>query len=144
MFGMAGGGATDFAEMLEVVDGDLGITGQPQQRIEQHRAMARRQHKAVAVGPAGLGGVELQEARKQDRGDVRHAHRQARMPGFRRLHCVHGQRPDGIGKKTDFVLLRGGLIGQGHWEVPGMMVGGLSERLPPPSRAAGMSLTRIG
>ena len=37
-----------------------------------------------------------------------------------------------------------GLIGQGHLGFPGWVVGGLSERLPPPSRAADMSLTRIG
>ena len=36
MLGMAGGVAADFAKSLQVVDRDLGIAGQPEQRIEQH------------------------------------------------------------------------------------------------------------
>ena len=39
------------AEVLEVLDAER-VAGQVQQRIQQHRAVAVRQHEAVAVGPA--------------------------------------------------------------------------------------------
>ena len=135
MLGMARGGAADFAEMLEVVDGDLGITRQPEQRIQQHRAVAGRQHEAVAVGPARLGGVELQEPGKEDGGDIGHAHRQARMARFCGFHRIHGKHADGVGEAAHSVLVRNGLIGQGHVGFPAYMVGALSERLALPSRA---------
>ena len=70
--------------------------GEVQQRVEQHRAVAGRQHEAVAVGPVRVGGVELQELREQHRGDVGHAHRQAGMAGLRLLDRVHGERADGV------------------------------------------------
>ena len=77
-----------------------------EQRVEQHRAVAGRQHEAVAVRPIGSGGVELQEAGEQHGGDVGHAHRHAGMAGFGLLHRVHGERPDGIGH----VLVRHGTV----------------------------------
>jgi hypothetical protein len=35
-----------------------------QQAVDQHRAVARRQDEAITVGPARLGGIELQELAK--------------------------------------------------------------------------------
>ena len=49
--GMAGGAAAELAEALDLVDRHVGIAGQVQQRVEQHRAVPGRQHEAVAVGP---------------------------------------------------------------------------------------------
>ena len=40
---------------------DLLDAGKVQQRIEQHRGMADRQHEAVAIGPVGLVGIGAQE-----------------------------------------------------------------------------------
>jgi hypothetical protein len=84
--------------------------------------MAGRQDKAVAVGPAGLGGVEFQEAGEQHGGDIGHAQGQAGMPGFCGFHRIHRQRPDGVGEAAGM-----GLIGQGHLVFPAWVVGGLSE-----------------
>ena len=55
------------------------VAGQVQQRIQQHRAVTGRQHEAVAVRPRRIGRIEFEEARKQHRGDVGHAHRHARV-----------------------------------------------------------------
>ena len=70
--------------------------GEVKQGIEQHRAVPGREHEAVAVGPFGMGGVELQEAREQHRGHVGHAHGHAGMAGIGLLHRVHGERANGV------------------------------------------------
>ena len=75
VLGMARGQAAELAELLELIQRHAGIAGQIQQRIEQHRAVAGREHEAVAVGPVGDCGVEFQELREQHRGDVGGAHR---------------------------------------------------------------------
>ena len=97
IFGVARRARAELAEALELLDRHLRVAGEVEQRVEQHRAMAGGQHEAVAVGPFGVRGVELQEAREQHGGDVGHAHGHAGMAGIGLLHRVHGQRPDGIG-----------------------------------------------
>jgi hypothetical protein len=96
VFGVAGGAAAELAKMLQLVERHVGVAGEMQQGIEQHRAVAGRQDEAVAVGPVGLRGIELQEPGEQHRGDVGHAHRHAGMTGVRLLHGVHGEGPDGV------------------------------------------------
>ena len=81
------------------LDRHVRIAGQIEQRIEQHRAVAGRQHEAVAVGPARVGGIEFEELREQHRRDVGHAHRHARMAGLGFLDRVHRQEADGVGHR---------------------------------------------
>ena len=73
------------------------IAEQIEQRIEQHRAVAGREHEAVAVRPVRPAGVEFHEALEQHGRDVGHAHRHAGMAGFGLLHRVHRERADGVG-----------------------------------------------
>ena len=89
--------SAELAELLELVQRHVGVAGQVQQRIEQHRAVAGRQHEAVAVGPVDSGSIEFQELREQHRGHVGGAHRQAGMARFRLLHAVHGEAADRVG-----------------------------------------------
>ena len=109
VLGVAGGLGAELAETLELADVHARIAGEIQQRIEQHRPVARRQDEAVAVGPLGVGGVKAQELAEQHGGDVRHAHGHARVAGLRRLHRVHRQGPDGV----RHVLVRDGLQRRG-------------------------------
>ena len=74
------------------------IAGQVQHRVQQHRAVAVREHEAVAVGPVRIARVVLEEVAPQHLGDVRHAHRHAGVTGIGALHGVHGQSADGVGK----------------------------------------------
>ena len=83
VFRMAGGLAAELAEALQLIQRHVGIAGEMQQRIEQHRAVAGRQHEAVAVRPIRMLRVELQELGEQDRRHVGHAHRHAGMAGGR-------------------------------------------------------------
>ena len=79
--GWPAAGECSWRKLLQLLDAHAGVAGQVQQRVEQHRAVAGRQHEAVAVGPARVGGVEFQEAGPQRGGDVGHAHRHAGMAG---------------------------------------------------------------
>ena len=73
------------------------VAGQVQQRVEQHRAVAVREHEAVAVDPGGIGRVVPQVAVPQHFRDLRHAHRHAGMAGIRLLYGIHRQRADRVG-----------------------------------------------
>ena len=97
VFGMAGGDRAELAEALDLVERHRRIAGEIEQRVDQHRAVAGREHEAVAVGPGRIGRIEFQEAREQDGGHVGGAHGQAGMAGFRLLDSVHRQRADGVG-----------------------------------------------
>ena len=105
IFGMAGGARTELAEMLDLVERDVGIAGEIEQRIEQHRAMAGRQHEAVAIRPLRIRRVVFQEAREQHGGDVGRAHRQAGMARIRLLDRVHGKEANGVGHPVMFFAL---------------------------------------
>ena len=93
---MSRGERAELAEALDLVDGHRLVAEEIKQRIEQHRAVAGREHETVAVGPGRIGRVEFEEAREQDGGDIGRAHGQAGMAGLGLLHRVHGQRADGI------------------------------------------------
>ena len=96
--GMAGRARAQLPEALQLLQRHVRIAGEVEQRVEQHRAVAGREHEAVAVGPVGMLRVELEEPRPQHGGDVGHAHRHAGMAGLRLLDRVHGERPDGVGE----------------------------------------------
>jgi hypothetical protein len=81
VFRVAGARAAKLTEIADVVHRRLLVARQVEQRVEQHRTVARREHEAIAIGPLGRGGIELQKARPQHRGNIGHAHRHARVAG---------------------------------------------------------------
>ena len=97
IFRMTGRDRAGLTEALDLIDRHGRVAGEIEQGIHQHRAVAGRQHEAVAIGPFRVGGIELQELGKQHGRHVGGAHRQAGMAGIGLLHGVHGQRADGIG-----------------------------------------------
>ncbi len=98
--GVAGGGGMQLAELFEFVDFHAGVAGQVQQRIEQHRAVAGGQHKAVAVGPARVRRIVFMKAGPQHGGGVGHAHRHAGVAGVGFFNGVDGERADGIRQRA--------------------------------------------
>ncbi|MGY4486277.1 hypothetical protein ACVWWR_005468 [Bradyrhizobium sp. LM3.2] len=84
-------------ERLDVVEADV-AAGKMEQCIEQHRAMARRQHEAIAVRPIGVSRVEFQESREQHGRDIGHAHGQAGMAGLRGLDGVDRKEANRVGE----------------------------------------------
>ncbi len=97
-FRMTRARAVELAEVPDVVDRRAGVASEVEQCVDQHRAVAGRQHKAVAVGPFGIGGVELEVTREQRRCGVGHAHRHSGVARIGFLDGIHGERPNGIGK----------------------------------------------
>ncbi len=89
--------AVQLAEILQLLHRQV-VAGEVQQGVEQHGAVAVGQHKAVPVGPAGIGRVVAQVVVPQHFGDIRHAHGGARMAAVGLLYGIHTQGADGIGK----------------------------------------------
>ena len=82
MFRVAAGGAAQLAVAFEHLRLHAGVPGQVQQRVEQRRAVTRREHEAVAVGPVRVGGVKAVKLGPQHGGGVRHADRQLAVRGY--------------------------------------------------------------
>ena len=97
VLGMSRSRRAQLPERLQVLDGQW-VTGQVQQRVQQHRAVAVRNHEAVAVGPLRIAGIVAQVVAPQDLRDVGHAHRHAGMTGVGFLNRVHREGSDRIGK----------------------------------------------
>ena len=97
IFRMARRAAAPLPERLDLVDRDVFVPGQVQQRIKQHRPVARRQDEPVTVGPMRGLRVKLEVLVKQHRGHIRHAHRHAGMARVGRGNGVKRQRADGAG-----------------------------------------------
>ncbi len=98
IFGMARRLGAELTEALDLLDRHLRIAGEIEQRIEQHRAMAGREHEAVAVRPSRIGRVEFQKLREENRRHIGHAHRHAGMAGIGLLHRIDSQEADRIGE----------------------------------------------
>jgi hypothetical protein len=64
VLGMARRLAVDLTEALDLIDGHLWITGQVEQRVEQHRAVTGGQNKSVAIRPFGMLGIKFQKLRE--------------------------------------------------------------------------------
>ena len=109
VFGMAGGLRTELAEVFQLFKGHALVAEEETERVEQHRAVAGGEHEPVAVRPVGRGGVEFQVFGEQRRRCVGHAHRHARMAGFRVFNPVHRQSADGVrhlGKISPLIVMR--------------------------------------
>ncbi len=96
VFRVSGRERPKLAKTLDLLDRHRLVAEKVEQRVDQHRAVAGRQHETVTIGPVRIGRIELQEPREQDGGDVGRPHGQARMAAFRLLDRVHGERPNGI------------------------------------------------
>ena len=113
---MTRGGRAPLAELLQVVDRHR-VPGQVQQRVQQRRRVAGRQHEAVAVGPFGVERVVAQVVSEQHPADRREAHRGAGVAAVGALDRVDGEGADG----RDHQLVGGEIDGHAnlstdvHW-----------------------------
>ena len=111
VFGMPGGLGAELAEAPQLLQRHVGEAAQVQQRVEQHGAMSGGQHKAVAIVPMRVAGVEFQKAGEQHAGDIGHAHGHSGMTAVGLLHGVDGEDAQGV---------RHGLVGD--FRLPGGFV----------------------
>ena len=96
IFGVTGRLGAQLAKILQLLKGHPRIAREVEQRIEQHRTVARRQNETVAVRPTGFGRIETQRFAKEHGRHISHAHGHAGVTRLGSLHGIHGQRPDGI------------------------------------------------
>ena len=102
VFRMARRQRAKLAEAPDLVERHLLVADQVQQRIDQHRAVAGRQHEAVAIRPISDRTDRISDAGEQHGGDIGRAHRQAGMARLGEFHRVHGKRADGAGQPIMF------------------------------------------
>ena len=117
VLGVAGGRRAELAEVLEVVERDP-VPGQVQDRVQEHRRVAGRQHEAVARGPVRVLRRMAHHARVEQVGHGRQRHRRARVARVGLLDRVHRERADGV----DAQLVERGLrrlcqVGSLSWSV---------------------------
>ena len=94
---MPGGLAAELTKALDIFDRKR-VAGEVQHSVQQHRAVAVREHEPVAVGPQRVAGVVAHELAPQHLRDIGHAHGHAGMPRVRALYGIHGQCADGVGE----------------------------------------------
>ena len=58
---VAGARAAELAEVADVLHRRPRVAGQVEQGVDQHRAVAGRQHEAVAVGPVRIGRIDTSD-----------------------------------------------------------------------------------
>ena len=75
IFWMPGGFCTPLAEVFDLIERHIRISGQVEQGVEQHRSMPRRKNEAIAIWPIGRGGVKFHVLFEQNGGHIGHAHR---------------------------------------------------------------------
>jgi len=95
VFGVSWGLALPLAELLQIVEGEI-VSGEIQRAVDQHRRMAARQNKTVAIEPVWIGRIVAQVLGPQDVREGRQRHWRARMSRVRLLNRVHRQNSDGV------------------------------------------------
>ena len=82
-------------EILDVVEGQA-VSGQMEEAVEEHAAVACREYEAVTVRPAGLSRMVLQEAVPQDVSHGGGSHGKSRVSRVRLLDGVHRKASYGV------------------------------------------------
>ena len=121
---MPGSLAAKLTEVADVIERDRRIAqplvvgihgprpGQVEQRPEQHRGVAVREHEAVAAGPDRIHRIEAHDAIPERVDQRRERHRRAGVTGVGRLDRIYRQRPNGV--DGELIHLRTGDRGRGH------------------------------
>jgi hypothetical protein len=109
VLGMARCAAVQLTEASQLVERQV-VTGQVQQRVEEHRAVPGREHEAIATRPVRIGRIETHEPRPQDVAHVGHAERQTRVSRVRLIDGVHREEAD----RVDRELIERGVGVQGE------------------------------
>ena len=97
VFGMPGRLRMELPKALQLRHRKI-VAGEIQHCVEQHGAVAVRNHKPVAIRPERVLRVVAQVAGPQCNRHFGHAHGHAGMAGIRFLHRIHGKCAYGIGK----------------------------------------------
>ncbi len=114
VLGVAGRLRMELTEALDLLDRKV-VAGEVQQRVQQHRAVAVRDHEAVAVRPSGVRRIVRKVAVPQRDGDFGHAHRHAGMAALRGFDGVHRQSANRVREQRIGGAGFGGRRGHRHF-----------------------------
>ena len=98
---VAGSLGVQLAEVLHLIDREV-VAAKVQPAVQEHRAVAGGEHEAVAVEPAGLGGIVREGVAVKGRADLGRAEREAQMPGRALVDGINGEATGlvgGLGKE---------------------------------------------
>ncbi|GJE40924.1 hypothetical protein AEGHOMDF_0083 [Methylobacterium soli] len=133
----------ELAEAPDLLDREALVAREVKRGVEQHRAVAVREHEAVPVGPFGVRGVAFEVAGEQRGGDLGAAEGGAGMPVARPLDGVEGEEADRVRHP---VARRGGgagiRLGSWHRGSRGAEGGGSDMRRRGRTRGASGSVRR--
>src|SRR2546430_17054111 len=102
------GFAVELAEVTDILEGHrrvpesfvLGVdglgAGEMEHGPEQHRGVAVREHKPIAVGPDRVLRIEAQDAMPERVHERRECHRRAGGPGRRLVYRIYGAGTNGV------------------------------------------------
>ena len=102
--GVTGATAAPLAEVLELVHRKAAHAGEVEERVNEGRSVAAGEYEAVATGPFGVLGVDVEVLEPKDGSEVGHAHCGAGMTGFRLFNHVRAERADGVGDETECIF----------------------------------------
>ncbi len=94
VFGVAGGAGAPLAEVLDLLERDVGIAGEVKERVDQHRAVTGREDEPVAVRPVRRFGIKAQVLFKKHGRHIGHAHRHPRVARVGGGNGVEGKGAD--------------------------------------------------
>ncbi len=96
--GMARGGRAPLPEPPDVLLRQI-VAAQVEQRVQEHRRVARGEHEPVTVDPRGIPGIVPEMPVKEDVPHRRQGHGRARVPRARLLNRVHRQDADRVDRE---------------------------------------------
>lgn len=95
-FGVARRFTSHLTEVFDVIHREV-VTGEMQQRILQHRAVAVGKDETIAADPVWVGRVVTQMPRPKSYSDIGHTHGHAGVAAFGLLNSINGESTDGVG-----------------------------------------------
>jgi hypothetical protein len=96
--GVARRAAAPLPELLQIVQREV-VAEDVQERVQERRAVARRQHEAIAIEPLRRARIVLQVLMPQHVRERGAPERQPWMSGIRLLHGVDRERADGVDRE---------------------------------------------
>src|SRR5256885_16434694 len=114
---MSWGFAVELAEVTDILERHrrvpesfvLGVdglgAGEMEHGPEQHRGVAVREHKPIAVGPDRVLRIEAQDAIPERVHERRECHRRAGVPGLRLLYRIYRERTNRVDRYLQHLLV---------------------------------------
>ncbi len=96
-FRMSGGDGMKLTEFLDLLHGDFRKSGEVEERVDEHGAVASGEDETIAVGPLRIGGVVAEKLCPKNGGEIGAAHGEAGMARVSFFYGIDGEDADCVG-----------------------------------------------